>query len=45
LLICIEGSVIAIGTLIAYWIDFGASYGKRTRTEWCRLNTSERASY
>lgn len=27
LLICIEGSVIAIGTLIAYWIDFGASYG------------------
>ena len=28
LLICIEGSVIAIGTLIAYWIDFGASYGK-----------------
>jgi MFS family permease len=28
LLICIEGSVIAFGTLIAYWIDFGASYGK-----------------
>lgn len=27
LLICIEGSVIAIGTLIAYWIDFGCSYG------------------
>jgi len=27
LLICIEGSVIAFGTLIAYWIDYGASYG------------------
>ncbi|KAJ5110474.1 Sugar transporter STL1 [Penicillium argentinense] len=27
LLICIEGGVIAIGTMIAYWIDFGASYG------------------
>lgn len=27
LLICIEGGVIAIGTAIAYWIDFGASYG------------------
>ncbi|KAJ6084458.1 Major facilitator superfamily domain general substrate transporter [Penicillium sp. IBT 16267x] len=27
LLICIEGSTIAFGTLIAYWIDFGASYG------------------
>lgn len=27
LLICIEGSVIAIGTLISYWIDFGASFG------------------
>lgn len=27
LLICIEGGVIAIGTLIAYWIDFGAHYG------------------
>lgn len=27
LLICIEGGVIAFGTLIAYWIDFGASYG------------------
>lgn len=27
LLICIEGSVIAIGTLIAYWVDFGCSYG------------------
>ena len=26
LLICIEGGVIAIGTLIAYWIDYGASY-------------------
>ncbi|KAL2009276.1 hypothetical protein VTN00DRAFT_7470 [Thermoascus crustaceus] len=27
LLICIEGGVIAFGSLIAYWIDFGASYG------------------
>ena len=27
LLICIEGSVIAIGTMVAYWIDYGASYG------------------
>lgn len=27
LLICIEGGVIAIGTLISYWIDFGATYG------------------
>ncbi|KAL9119348.1 MAG: hypothetical protein Q9187_004097 [Circinaria calcarea] len=27
LLICIEGGVIAFGTLTAYWIDYGASYG------------------
>lgn len=27
LLICIEGATIAFGTLIAYWIGFGASYG------------------
>lgn len=27
LLICIEGGIIAIGTAIAYWIDFGAAYG------------------
>ncbi|KAI9807355.1 MAG: hypothetical protein M1833_000098 [Piccolia ochrophora] len=27
LLICIQGGVIAFGTLIAYWVDFGASYG------------------
>ncbi|GAD95889.1 hexose carrier protein [Paecilomyces variotii No. 5] len=27
LLICIEGGVIAIGTLIAYWIDYGAHFG------------------
>ncbi|ORY68465.1 general substrate transporter [Pseudomassariella vexata] len=27
LLICIEGGVIAFGTLIAYWVDYGASYG------------------
>ena len=25
LLICIEGGVIAFGTLLAYWIDYGAS--------------------
>lgn len=27
LLICIEGGTIAIGTMIAYWIDYGCSYG------------------
>lgn len=27
LLICIEGGIIAFGTVIAYWIDYGASYG------------------
>ncbi|KAF2033748.1 general substrate transporter [Setomelanomma holmii] len=27
LLICIEGGTIAFGTLIAYWIDYGCSYG------------------
>ncbi|KAK4622139.1 Sugar transporter STL1 [Fulvia fulva] len=27
LLICIEGGTVAIGTVIAYWIDFGCSYG------------------
>ncbi|KAK3329951.1 sugar transporter [Apodospora peruviana] len=27
LLICIEGGIIAFGTLIAYWLDYGASYG------------------
>jgi sugar porter (SP) family MFS transporter len=27
LLICIEGGIIAFGTLIAYWVDFGCSYG------------------
>lgn len=27
LLICIEGGVIAIGTMVAYWIDYGCSYG------------------
>jgi MFS family permease len=26
LLICIEGGVIAFGTLIAYWLDFGCTY-------------------
>ena len=28
LLICIEGGVIAFGSLIAYWVDYGASYGR-----------------
>jgi sugar porter (SP) family MFS transporter len=27
LLICIEGGIIAFGSLIAYWIDYGCSYG------------------
>lgn len=27
LLICIEGGTVAIGTMIAYWIDYGAHYG------------------
>jgi sugar porter (SP) family MFS transporter len=27
LLICIEGGVIAFGSLTAYWIDYGASFG------------------
>lgn len=27
LLICIEGGIIAFGTLIAYWLDFGCTYG------------------
>ncbi|KAI1144259.1 general substrate transporter [Hypoxylon sp. FL0543] len=27
LLICIEGGIIAFGTVIAYWIDYGCSYG------------------
>ncbi|KAI0389521.1 sugar porter family MFS transporter [Xylariaceae sp. FL0594] len=27
LLICIQGGIIAFGTLIAYWIDYGTSYG------------------
>ncbi|KAI1165185.1 general substrate transporter [Nemania serpens] len=26
-LICIEGGNVAIGTLIAYWLDYGTSYG------------------
>ncbi|KAK7679558.1 hypothetical protein QCA50_017460 [Cerrena zonata] len=25
-LVCLEGSVVAVGTFIAYWIDFGLSY-------------------
>ncbi|TKA73504.1 hypothetical protein B0A55_05504 [Friedmanniomyces simplex] len=27
LLICIEGGIVAFGSLLAYWIDYGASYG------------------
>lgn len=27
LLICIEGGIIAFGTLIAYWVDYGCQYG------------------
>ncbi|KAL5450511.1 hypothetical protein PMIN06_006539 [Paraphaeosphaeria minitans] len=27
LLICIQGGIIAFGTLIAYWVDFGCQYG------------------
>lgn len=29
LLICIEGGVIAFGTMIAYWTDYGCSYGSQ----------------
>lgn len=25
-LVCLEGSVVAVGTLVAYWLDFGLSY-------------------
>ena len=32
LLICIEGGVIAFGTLIAYWTDYGCSYGPEQLT-------------
>lgn len=32
LLICIEGGIIAFGTMIAYWIDYGASYGPANLT-------------
>ncbi|KAL8771484.1 MAG: hypothetical protein Q9209_003154 [Squamulea sp. 1 TL-2023] len=32
LLICVEGGVIAFGTLIAYWVDYGASYGPPSLT-------------
>lgn len=27
LLICIEGGIIAFGTMIAYWLDYGCTYG------------------
>ncbi|KAI0379672.1 general substrate transporter [Hypomontagnella monticulosa] len=29
LLICIEGGIIAFGTVIAYWIDYGCSFGSQ----------------
>lgn len=31
-LICIEGGNVAIGTLIAYWIDYGCTYGPEELT-------------
>ncbi|KAI1321125.1 general substrate transporter [Xylariaceae sp. FL0255] len=31
-LICVEGGNVAIGTLIAYWLDYGASYGPHAFT-------------
>ncbi|KAL7619969.1 hypothetical protein AAE478_010517 [Parahypoxylon ruwenzoriense] len=31
-LICIEGGNVAIGTLIAYWIDYGCAYGPHAFT-------------
>lgn len=34
LLICIEGGVIAFGTMIAYWIDYGASYSSMDNFTW-----------
>lgn len=34
LLICIEGGIIAWGTLIAYWIDYGASYAGGSSFTW-----------
>ncbi|KAI3317845.1 general substrate transporter [Xylariaceae sp. AK1471] len=30
--ICIEGGNVAVGTLIAYWLDYGASYGPHAFT-------------
>jgi sugar porter (SP) family MFS transporter len=33
-LICIEGGVIAFGTMIAYWIDYGASYSTINDFTW-----------
>ncbi|KAL5353318.1 hypothetical protein ACLOAV_001354 [Pseudogymnoascus australis] len=34
LLICIEGGVIAFGSLIAYWVDYGASYSSNNDFTW-----------
>ena len=33
LLVCLEGAVIAVGTFVAYWIDFGLSY-VNTSVQW-----------
>ena len=33
-MICIEGGVIAFGTMIAYWVDYGASYSKIDDVTW-----------
>lgn len=32
-LVCFEGAIIAVGTLIAYWVDFGLSY-VNTSVQW-----------
>ncbi|KAJ5513893.1 Major facilitator superfamily domain general substrate transporter [Penicillium fimorum] len=32
-LVCFEGAIIAVGTLIAYWLDFGLSYVE-TSVQW-----------
>ncbi|KAK8022653.1 general substrate transporter [Apiospora rasikravindrae] len=34
LLICIEGGIIAFGTLIAYWVDYGATYATNPDFVW-----------
>ncbi|KAK8076084.1 general substrate transporter [Apiospora phragmitis] len=34
LLICIEGGIIAFGTLIAYWVDYGSTYATNQDFIW-----------